>query len=229
MATLSIQGSVGKGGKNAYNDVRTVQKLLNQRRGSSPRISEDGVCGPATINAIIRFQRNVMKWSTADGRVDPGGSTWRALNGLRPSPGGGGRFVHLPLKGRGYYVFTSSSKVWGTRATIRSVKKLGAKVKKELGLEIGINDISYANGALMPPHASHRNGVDVDIRLLRKDGAKLPVTIYDAQYSHSRNKRVVELLWTDSNLSFILFNDTKIPGVQYYVNHHHHMHAHFKG
>jgi lysozyme family protein len=95
MATLSIQGSVGKGGRNAYNDVRTVQKLLNQRRGSSPRISEDGVCGPATINAIIRFQRDVMKW-------------------------------------------------------------------------------------------------------------------------------------TDSNLSFILFNDTKIPGVQYYVNHHHHMHAHFK-
>jgi len=108
------------------------------------------------------------------------------------------------------------------------VKKLGAKVKKELGLEIGINDISYANGALMPPHASHRNGVDVDIRLLRKDGAKLPVTIHDAQYSHPRNKRVVELLWTDSNLSFILFNDTKISGVQYYVNHHHHMHAHFK-
>jgi murein endopeptidase len=108
------------------------------------------------------------------------------------------------------------------------VKRLGRKVKKELGMEIGINDISYANGALMPPHASHRSGVDVDIRLLRKDGAKLPVTIYEAQYSRPRNKVVVEILLSDSNISFILFNDTQIAGVQSYPNHHHHMHAHFK-
>jgi len=82
--TFPLGGSVGRGGKNAANDVRAVQSALG--------IGVDGQCGGQTIAAIEAFQRN-MGMAKADGRVDAGGGTERALaGGARPSPApaGGG-------------------------------------------------------------------------------------------------------------------------------------------
>jgi predicted chitinase len=59
-----------------------VQQLLNKHRPPPlRRIDEDGVVGPETISAIEEFQRRVVKMSTPDGRVDPDGTTLRALSG----------------------------------------------------------------------------------------------------------------------------------------------------
>jgi len=70
--SFPLGGSVGRGGKNAPNDVRTVQAALG--------ISADGQCGGGTIAAIEAFQRN-MGQAKPDGRVDTGGGTERALAG----------------------------------------------------------------------------------------------------------------------------------------------------
>lgn len=98
---MTIYLSVGKGGFNSYNEVIVVQSLLNQHlagngkfrahffeRGGAPVpttgvLAEDGNCGPQTELAIFCFQHYVLRWSEArsDGRVDPGGTTWTALNG----------------------------------------------------------------------------------------------------------------------------------------------------
>lgn len=75
--TFPLGGSVGRGGKNAANDVRAVQAALG--------IGVDGQCGGQTIAAIEAFQRN-MGMARSDGRVDAGGATERALaGGARPS------------------------------------------------------------------------------------------------------------------------------------------------
>jgi len=77
--SFPLRGSVGRGGKNAASDVRAVQAALG--------IGVDGQCGGQTIAAIEAFQRN-MGMAKADGRVDAGGGTERALaGGARPSPG----------------------------------------------------------------------------------------------------------------------------------------------
>lgn len=77
-----IAGSVGIKGKNAPSDVLTVQSLLNMAQGKlggpMQPISSDGVVGPETVGAIIRFQSRNFGWS--DGRVDPGGKTLARLN-----------------------------------------------------------------------------------------------------------------------------------------------------
>ena len=75
--SFPLGGSVGRGGKNAANDVRAVQTALG--------ITADGQCGGQTIAAIEAFQKN-MGQSKPDGRVDAGGATEHALSGgAKPS------------------------------------------------------------------------------------------------------------------------------------------------
>ncbi|WP_419807701.1 peptidoglycan-binding domain-containing protein [Sphingomonas sp.] len=83
-----IAASVGTGGRNAPTDVRAIQTALNDvdpaRGGPTPPLKVDGLCGPLTRAAIGRYQRGRV--TPADGRVDPGGPTLRALNGGGDSP-----------------------------------------------------------------------------------------------------------------------------------------------
>lgn len=48
--------------------------------------------------------------------------------------------------------------------------------------KIGIGNVSLAGGGKFKSHISHKDGLQVDIRPLRKDGKNVGVTIYDSQY-----------------------------------------------
>jgi peptidoglycan hydrolase-like protein with peptidoglycan-binding domain len=78
---VDIEGSVGQGGDNLEADVRVVQQLLNRQDLTPlPALREDGLTGPATIEAIRHFQARSLGIQSPDGRVDPGGRTLRRLN-----------------------------------------------------------------------------------------------------------------------------------------------------
>ncbi len=94
-----ISGSVGAGGRNSPEDVEAVQTQLN-RRGA--RIDVDGRMGPKTIEAIRAFQRS-LGFARADGLVEPGKTTDRALRGEKvqpPKPQGGGGAPKAPPRER---------------------------------------------------------------------------------------------------------------------------------
>jgi hypothetical protein len=80
-----ITGSVGRGGQNRREDVMTVQRLINAKLpvGLAP-LAVDGICGPKTIAAIQEYQRRNLHMNPPDGRVDPGGPTFRSLTGGAP-------------------------------------------------------------------------------------------------------------------------------------------------
>lgn len=84
----SIQAPVGAGGRNLQLDVVTVQYLLNcvpvGKGGPVPELAVDGLVGPKTIQAIRKFQTTAF--GRADGRVDPGGRTIKALVAYDPYP-----------------------------------------------------------------------------------------------------------------------------------------------
>jgi putative chitinase len=82
---MCIAGSVGRGGKNAREDVRTVQLLLNLNHPQvvGPLVP-DGVCDAATIALIEGFQHGVIGGVDAEGLVPPDGSTVAALRGGMP-------------------------------------------------------------------------------------------------------------------------------------------------
>ncbi|MDF7777219.1 hypothetical protein P1X14_18310 [Sphingomonas sp. AOB5] len=85
----SISASVGSGGVNKTADVLTVEKLLNQyldAEGEAP-LKADGVVDIDTILTIQNYQRDVVGIASPDGKVDPGGRTWQALDsgqGMKP-------------------------------------------------------------------------------------------------------------------------------------------------
>jgi hypothetical protein len=76
--------SVGVGGKNNLLDVKLVQKLLNERKGC--KLETDGVCGNKTTTQIIDLQRRIFQNWAVDGRIDPGGKTWKWLTGKDALP-----------------------------------------------------------------------------------------------------------------------------------------------
>jgi hypothetical protein len=79
---LNMHGSVGFGGNNVSNDVKTIQMMLNAVPQSTLSLSQplvvDGVAGRLTIDAIQRYQQ-AAKLKVVDGRIDPCGATIRAL------------------------------------------------------------------------------------------------------------------------------------------------------
>ena len=85
LVQISLQDSVGKGGKDVEADVRLVQALLNNvpeaQGGPGPKLNVDGRVGPLTIGAITRFQRASGR-KVVDGRIDPLGPTIVALGRL---------------------------------------------------------------------------------------------------------------------------------------------------
>lgn len=98
--SASLTASVGQNAANRPKDVRLVQRLINAHLPIplAPLV-EDGKCGSKTIFAIKTYQQRVVGMSPPDGRVDPGGRTFRSLSGgavpppqspspsAQPSPG----------------------------------------------------------------------------------------------------------------------------------------------
>ena len=103
---MCITRSVGRGGVNISDDVKTIQVLLNlniyQLSGLGP-ITENGACGASTIAAIELFQRRVRR-PRPDGKVDANGATLAALRvGLLPG------FTEKKLQGS--YIHAGTSKI----------------------------------------------------------------------------------------------------------------------
>ncbi len=96
---MCLTASVGRGGKNLREDVRTVQLLLTLNATQIAGLTTpDGVCGGDTVAAIEQFQHNVIGCKDPLGMLTPlssaaslipaetaGGTTLRTLqSGLSP-------------------------------------------------------------------------------------------------------------------------------------------------
>lgn len=90
---------------------------------------------------------------------------------------------------------------------------------------IGIGNISRADAYDDGEHGTHRNGLQVDIRPMRKDGLEVPVVWTDRQYDRAATAKIIGLFRTFSPVRLVYFNDTSIPFVTPMVGHHDHFHV----
>lgn len=118
---------------------------------------------------------------------------------------------------------------WGKPEVVDALVRIG----KLWGTDrpaISIGHISRKNGGKFPPHNTHKNGDDVDIRPMRKDGKNASVTWRDAQYSQSLTREMIEVIRDNAPIKSILFNDPILIGerlCQAYPNHSNHLHVNF--
>jgi len=141
--------------------------------------------------------------------------------------------IQLPASGQGYYSYSANrDKQFALGKTIQAIEAIG-KIwfnNHRTGPLIGVGNISLNGGGLMHPHKSHQRGLDVDFRLLRKDGARVGVTYQAPAYSRSRTQELVNTIRANGVLQvdLILFNDSSVTGVQPWQGHDDHLHVRFK-
>jgi len=141
----------------------------------------------------------------------------------------------------GFYRYNDSDNyVFGTEKTIWQLEEAGKKLAAA-GLNMGIGDISRKGGGKLPPHQTHRQGKDVDLRFLNSNGdAKRCVYTDTSCYSRDKTREMLETLINvdPSNVKTVYVNDPKLraemrknfPGV-YFSNckgHDNHLHVKFK-
>jgi hypothetical protein len=178
---MEIGAPVGRGGKNLEDDVRQVQAALNRRMGI--KLDVDGRCGPATIAAIVEFQR-ALGQSRPDGRVDPGRGTARALaaSGKLPPPPPPPKPI-APPEDLGPPTLVRAPLVWnGTRHILdHNIAELKRAIRQE-----------YANEepALLAEIDQHVKRVDV---ILEKLDTRLAQTLERAGAAKADADRKAEI------------------------------------
>jgi penicillin-insensitive murein endopeptidase len=91
--------------------------------------------------------------------------------------------------------------------------------------KFGIGNISLAGGADFAKHSTHKSGLEVDVRPLRKDGAQVPVAWYQTGYDRDATAKLIALFRAFAPVVLVYFNDTHIPHVTSLIDHDNHFHV----
>lgn len=119
---------------------------------------------------------------------------------------------------------------YGKKIVIEKVLEIGEIWAATKTTPISVGHISRRNGEVFPPHKSHRKGYQVDVRLMRKDGKNLPVTIHDKQYDPDATRDMIQMIRAHAKVKSILCNDPRLIMLgltQWYAGHNDHAHVNF--
>lgn len=140
----------------------------------------------------------------------------------------------IPVSGVGFVTNNRTDNSHFATQTVHDLLIKLAGLWHELHPErlISIGQISHKGGGLFKPHAQHKNGVEADARLFRKDGKNLPCTIDDPQYDRELTREFVKFVRANANMHRIFLNDpvllnegTSNPAMK---GHRDHMHLWFE-
>ena len=104
--------------------------------------------------------------------------------------------------------------------------------------KFGIGNISIAGGLPYDDHRSHKKGIEVDIRPVRKDklvGQSANLTRFDTAYDREATTRLIGLFAAHPMVKIIYFNDDKVQQaigggrVKSQLRHDDHFHVDLKG
>lgn len=158
----------------------------------------------------------------------------------------GGRLVNgvrLPMRGVGYYTYDPSTQTspqsperrWGTAALVSQVTNLGEWWDRAnpQATPLGFGDLSLRSGGYFGGpgvgHASHQNGLDIDIRLPRSDGVAGPAN--PGNYDRELTQQLVDRLAAQGASMILIGPNLDLRGpsgvVIRWPNHDDHLHVRF--
>lgn len=196
-----------------------------------------GVFGKKTQIALIMFQ--------IKNELEPSGvlsdETFRLLFKtpaptveISAEPNSTGIDFVLPMSGEGYITYNrepNGADQFGLESTINAIIALSRKwffLHPEVRLQFG--DISRRGGGAFPPHSSHKNGRDVDVRPIRKDNRMDAVSVGEPQYDTMRTEEFVKTVLERHPTATIFFNDDRLVKkglTARAAGHHNHLHIRF--
>jgi|GEM_PF-970239 len=137
--------------------------------------------------------------------------------------------------GSGYYTYgtdqtgksgTGPNGQWGDPRTAETIAAVADRLA--MGKEFtpfGVGNISLAGGGRFKGHKEHRDGLDIDVRPARTDGAQAPVTYKDPCYDRAATQRLIDAFRATGQAGAIYFNDPEVHGVQPSEGHDNHFHV----
>lgn len=146
------------------------------------------------------------------------------------------RGVMLPKEGPGFYTYNPNTQVYpnapsrryGTDKLVRDLIALGKwwKANHPNQPRLGIGDLSWKSGGPLDNHASHQAGVDVDIRLPRRDGVEGAAN--PSNYNQELTQELVDWWTARGGMQYIFYGpNLRVsggPGVIVWPNHDDHLH-----
>jgi peptidoglycan hydrolase-like protein with peptidoglycan-binding domain len=139
----------------------------------------------------------------------------------------------LPVSGRGFTTFNrepGGADQFGRASTILAIQSIGAAWANTHSFPIFVGDVSRNGGGPFPPHSSHKDGRDVDLRPFRHNGEPGATNINDPSYDHALTRELVVLVRQKFPDVGILFNDPLLVTVDLtrpFVGHDNHLHVRF--
>jgi peptidoglycan hydrolase-like protein with peptidoglycan-binding domain len=203
--------------------VRALQLELNEKHAAGLSLSGD--FGPGTRAAVLRFQDHAGIQQT--GEADA--ATWRNLVW----------HYEYPAFGRSElcdYEVGNGSAHWGTGASIGQLESAAALFHGRGYGPMSIGDVSLQHGGDIALHATHEQGMDADVRPIKRDGGQCATyggtNWRSSTYSRPATRALIQDIRARSwgHLKLIYFNDPVLIDeglTTRYTGHDDHLHVRF--
>lgn len=200
--------------------VLALQRLLIEKRKAA--ITLTGTFDEPTRLAVRAYQRHARLTVTGAGDA----ITWRSLLA----------HLELPVWGRSLcdYSVGNGKANWGTSATIGQLQAAAVKVAQAGHGRVALGDIGYEHGGDIAGHQSHEQGLDVDVRPMRraKDQCTWGVNYRWSTYDRAATRALVKAIRATApgHVKLIYFNDPVLIReglVRRYPGHDDHLHIRY--
>ena len=180
--------------------VKALQVELNAKRRLN--LAVDGVFSTAVRDAVVAFQTHAG--IGADGIVGP--ITWRNLAWHYDYPDFTANLCDQDPDGNG----TAAN--WAAAAAVAQLEAATRSFASTNQGQVGYGDAGFEHGGDIPGHASHENGMDIDIWPIRTDNAQCTagrITWESSTYDRAATRQLVQAVRAAApgHVKFIWFND----------------------
>jgi peptidoglycan hydrolase-like protein with peptidoglycan-binding domain len=217
----ALAPTIRSGDNNAA--VKALQVELNAKRRLA--LAVDGVFSAAVRDAVVAFQSHAG--IGADGIVGP--TTWRNLAWHYDYPDFGANLCDQDPDGNG----TAAN--WAAAAPIAQIEAAARSFAATSQGQVPYGDAGFEHGGDIPGHASHDNGMDIDIWPIRTDSAQCSagrITWQSTTYDQAATRQLIQAVRAAApgHVKYIWFNDPTLINEGLTMNwpaHDNHLHVRF--
>jgi hypothetical protein len=217
----ALTPTIRSGDSNAA--VKALQVELNAKRRLS--LPVDGVFSTAVRDAVVSFQSHAG--IGADGIVGP--VTWRNLAWHYDYPDFSANLCDQDPDGNG----TAAN--WAAAAPVGQMEAAARSFASTGQGKVPYGDAGFEHGGDIPGHASHDNGMDIDIWPIRTDNAQCTagrITWESTTYDRAATRQLIQAVRAAApgHVKYIWFNDPTLISeglTQQWPAHDNHLHVRY--